>query len=493
MATQWMKEKMRDAKAKIHSYPEVKQRAKNASNSDPWGPSMAQKQEVAADAATDDESLALVLRALWKRVNEEDGAYWMHIVKALELFEYMLIMGVRGVKVSILKHRPLLHQLLCYNLSTESEAEKRFDTNQKVISKAQRMLTLLDDNALVQQEQEKILRTAQRAGQRPPTIYGGAMFVSDDDDAAVFRSELQASRDHTSGLGGQGGGMASVPRGIKREILSVEICPLCSKFVLMYEGTTPDLAMSEHIDTGCKDPDLSGLPSNHPVRVMINEATVTAHRGTPPPQQQKSVAMPAPTAVTAATQPPPAATKNHVGGFNTAVNANSSGNMTNLFDVEPISTISPPQTNKHVSSNGGASSVPDLFGGNPTTSNPQNNSNSMLDIFGSAPSSSNTTVANHQQSSQQPSQGGAANLMDDLFAAGPASSNNSSISQNQNNMQKQGDQIDFFSANTNMNQKSSVTNSTKTAASYTTNGTENSGNDAMDKMLMNLNNFQLKN
>ena len=149
-AAQKIKDLTRSARAAIHSYPEVKKKAKDATNSDNWGPTDPQKQELTEFASEDHESRALIMRALWKRIGDE-SQYWQHPFKAMDVFEYFLLNDVPAMREEIRQHRNLIEDLTQYSCAKDSDPAMRANLNQRVRVKAQRMLQLLEDDELLEE------------------------------------------------------------------------------------------------------------------------------------------------------------------------------------------------------------------------------------------------------------------------------------------------------------------------------------------------------
>lgn len=173
MASQWLKEFARGAKATVHRYPAIKERTKDATNSDPWGPTDAQKRELAT-AAYDDENRALIYRALFKRLTETSDITH-HVWKALDLLEFFLLMDVPNIMQELRTHGDLVFRLREYCYAKLPDAEKQAAANLRIRHKAQRLLDLMNEPELLEEEREKVFRIATRCeggadANKTPTI-----------------------------------------------------------------------------------------------------------------------------------------------------------------------------------------------------------------------------------------------------------------------------------------------------------------------------------
>jgi hypothetical protein len=160
----------REVREKVHSYPESKTKAKEATNSDVWGPTDDQKNELAQLAIAHHENRALIFRALWKRV-EDDSPYWMHVSKGLSVIEYLLLQDVPDALTQINEHRRRLEDLRQnYKSATDNDPMKRDILNENVRAKAARLLMLAESPEKVVEEAAKLRATAARMSSRDSSI-----------------------------------------------------------------------------------------------------------------------------------------------------------------------------------------------------------------------------------------------------------------------------------------------------------------------------------
>lgn len=189
-AHQTVRDVRRSMRAAVHSYPEAKEKAKQATNSDNWGPTFEQKQELVTICCNQREDRELVFRALWKRAHD-DSDYWMHVYKALDVFEHLLIMDVPEIRASLAQHDRRLSDLLTYDKAEHNDPVRRSSLNDNVRAKAKRITTLLDDASLLETERQRILLIQQKMS--------GQSVSSANAAASAPRSESPATRTQTSG------------------------------------------------------------------------------------------------------------------------------------------------------------------------------------------------------------------------------------------------------------------------------------------------------
>jgi hypothetical protein len=134
----------RAAKFAVHRYPEIKAKAKDATNTDSWGPTSKQK-ELLSDASYDEEDRALVMRALWKRITKAEKP--IHVTKSLDVLEYLVIHGPSAILSEMREKR-----------ATILGAAHHEGANRRV----ERLLDLVDNPSLVMAEREKAERLRMR-------------------------------------------------------------------------------------------------------------------------------------------------------------------------------------------------------------------------------------------------------------------------------------------------------------------------------------------
>ena len=183
MADQKVKDWRRQARSVIHRYPEIKQKTKDATNSDTWGPTDAQKQEI-AQASFNDEDRALIMKALWKRISDT-SEYWQHVYKALDVLEYLLLVDSPGIVNELRFHDQMLSHLVHYNHAKGEDSKETEALNDKVRIKSKRLLNLVANAELLSTEREKLRLIMERLGggnnmvmpprQSPPTSRSGSV------------------------------------------------------------------------------------------------------------------------------------------------------------------------------------------------------------------------------------------------------------------------------------------------------------------------------
>lgn len=152
----------RDIRASVHSYPEAKAKAKEATNSDAWGPSDEQKMELVALATAHHENRNFIYKAVWKRVHD-DTPYWMHVHKGLSVLEYFIIFDVPEIHAQLAEHAArLTHLSVSYANATHVDPVKARDLNAGVQRKAARLLELMASPELVAEEATRMKMAALR-------------------------------------------------------------------------------------------------------------------------------------------------------------------------------------------------------------------------------------------------------------------------------------------------------------------------------------------
>eukprot|EP01059_Diplonema_ambulator_P011329 TRINITY_DN2127_c1_g1_i1.p1 TRINITY_DN2127_c1_g1~~TRINITY_DN2127_c1_g1_i1.p1 ORF type:complete len:573 (+),score=98.00 TRINITY_DN2127_c1_g1_i1:47-1720(+) len=146
----------REAWWKIVGHSDVKKATKDASNSDPWGPSVEQLKGLAA-ACYVSEDRAEVMHNLWKRIENGKPKNWRKIAKALVCLEYVMLHGPEDV---VLEIRSGLYRLK--PLKNFKCVDDKVDNGETVRYKVTNLLDLVQNDETVKQARESAKRTAQR-------------------------------------------------------------------------------------------------------------------------------------------------------------------------------------------------------------------------------------------------------------------------------------------------------------------------------------------
>eukprot|EP01002_Notosolenus_urceolatus_P000527 NODE_1128_length_1564_cov_12.046205_g931_i0.p1 GENE.NODE_1128_length_1564_cov_12.046205_g931_i0~~NODE_1128_length_1564_cov_12.046205_g931_i0.p1 ORF type:complete len:481 (+),score=65.40 NODE_1128_length_1564_cov_12.046205_g931_i0:73-1515(+) len=136
------KKKLYAAKAAIYNYPEIKTKVKVATNTDPWGPTTQQMQEI-CNASFNYEDKRLIMRALFKRLTLSDPKDWRHILKALTVIEFLLINGPDSIVTDVnsaLFPIKALHEF-------KHEDEKGRDQGAPISLKSRRIVELVSNSS----------------------------------------------------------------------------------------------------------------------------------------------------------------------------------------------------------------------------------------------------------------------------------------------------------------------------------------------------------
>lgn len=160
MALQLWKDIRRAAAATAYRYPDVKVKAKDATNTDPWGPTDQQKLEL-AHACLHPEDRAIVMKALWKRCSE-GREFWIQVIKALDVFEFFLLVDNADLERDIRMAEGHFAALLDYNAAKNEDLKKQEESNEKVRAKARKVMLLLHDPEHLVEERDKLRRIQAR-------------------------------------------------------------------------------------------------------------------------------------------------------------------------------------------------------------------------------------------------------------------------------------------------------------------------------------------
>ena len=104
MISMWkMREMVDKATNLVMNYTETEAKVREATNDDPWGPSGAQMQEIAAYTFTY-EAFPEVMGMLWKRMLQDNRSNWRRTYKSLLLLDYLVKNGSERVVTNAREH-----------------------------------------------------------------------------------------------------------------------------------------------------------------------------------------------------------------------------------------------------------------------------------------------------------------------------------------------------------------------------------------------------
>ena len=244
----------REVRAAVLSYPEAKQKAKDATSSDAWGPSDEQKDELVKMARDSTEARGLIYRALWKRANDE-SAYWIHVAKALTVFEWFLIRGVPDIRAQLEENREHIAAIATsYKHAEADDAMRKKALDENVRAKAKRLLHLVDNREVLAEETERVRIAAAR-------VKGG---VSSDHAVTPTTAEPPAApATRSSGVSPEPGAAAAAAMSVS---VSPQRTPRASAVATPGAGNSPQANAQVHV-TRMED--------------VMKAATPTASQGTP--------------------------------------------------------------------------------------------------------------------------------------------------------------------------------------------------------------------
>eukprot|EP01006_Ploeotia_vitrea_P023855 TRINITY_DN56528_c0_g2_i1.p1 TRINITY_DN56528_c0_g2~~TRINITY_DN56528_c0_g2_i1.p1 ORF type:complete len:548 (-),score=123.54 TRINITY_DN56528_c0_g2_i1:663-2306(-) len=145
------KKKFYNLKATVKRYPEIKTKVKVATNLDQWGPTQQQMQEI-CDACYHYEDKRLVMRALWKRITNSSTKEWLHIYKALTIFDHLLLHGPEFAIVEEIKEQQYALKTL-HDFQAVDERGK--DNGLAIREKSRRIIDLVTNASMLAEEREK--------------------------------------------------------------------------------------------------------------------------------------------------------------------------------------------------------------------------------------------------------------------------------------------------------------------------------------------------
>eukprot|EP00760_Papus_ankaliazontas_P003490 PhM_4_TR11617/c1_g1_i1/m.9786/K12471/EPN; epsin len=136
----------------VHRYPEIKVKAKDATNTDSWGPSTEQK-NILSDACYDDADREIVLRALLKRIRKAEKP--IHVSKALDCLCHIVTYGPFQAYEEIKKNRSIIVNLSLVTPAA-STSPSSSGSHQSVINmRMERLLELLDNPHMIEEARER--------------------------------------------------------------------------------------------------------------------------------------------------------------------------------------------------------------------------------------------------------------------------------------------------------------------------------------------------
>eukprot|EP01063_Lacrimia_lanifica_P029081 TRINITY_DN437_c0_g2_i1.p1 TRINITY_DN437_c0_g2~~TRINITY_DN437_c0_g2_i1.p1 ORF type:complete len:511 (+),score=154.20 TRINITY_DN437_c0_g2_i1:66-1598(+) len=149
--------KKREAWWSLVGHSDVKKATKDATNSDAWGPTVAQlKGLTAACYVTEDR--AEVMHNLWKRIDEREAKKWTKVAKTLVVLEYVSLHGPEDVVTELRSGAFRLRELRKFEF-VDSTGE---DKGESVRQKAENLLALIKDDRKFKEARERAKRTSER-------------------------------------------------------------------------------------------------------------------------------------------------------------------------------------------------------------------------------------------------------------------------------------------------------------------------------------------
>lgn len=151
MISMWKVREMVDkATNLVMNYTETEAKVREATNDDPWGPSGAQMQEIAAVTFTY-EQFPEVMGMLWKRMLQDNRTNWRRTYKSLLLLDYLLKNGSERVVTSAREHVYDLRSMENYAFVDENGKDQGVNIRHKVVD----MIDFIQDDDRLRDERKK--------------------------------------------------------------------------------------------------------------------------------------------------------------------------------------------------------------------------------------------------------------------------------------------------------------------------------------------------
>ena len=146
MALYELNKKWKDIRATVLQMTPMEIKVRECTSNDSWGAKVSDKQEIAEATHNDYEEYKVIMATLWKRM-ADNGKNWRHVLKALQLLEFLLAHGSERVvdeaKDSIYTIRTLRN--------FQYVDEKGKDQGQQIRDAAKKMIQLLQDEKQIQE------------------------------------------------------------------------------------------------------------------------------------------------------------------------------------------------------------------------------------------------------------------------------------------------------------------------------------------------------
>ncbi|XP_074580909.1 clathrin interactor EPSIN 1-like [Curcuma longa] len=139
----------REVNLKVLKIPEIEQKVFDATNDEPWGPSVTALSEI-AKATKKLSDCPLVMYVLWTRLTDT-GPNWRHVYKALTVIEYLVANGSESALDDILAHISWISAISEF----EYVEPKGKDVGINVRIKVETILALLNDREKIQAIRDK--------------------------------------------------------------------------------------------------------------------------------------------------------------------------------------------------------------------------------------------------------------------------------------------------------------------------------------------------
>jgi len=151
MVSMWKVRELVDKATNIvMNYTETEAKVREATNDDPWGPSGAQMQEIAAFTFAY-EAFPEAVGMLWKRMLQDNKQNWRRVYKSLLLLDYLLKNGSERVVTSAREHIYDLRGLENFSFVDENGKDQGINIRHKVTD----MLEFIQDDDRLREERKK--------------------------------------------------------------------------------------------------------------------------------------------------------------------------------------------------------------------------------------------------------------------------------------------------------------------------------------------------
>ncbi|ESN96150.1 hypothetical protein HELRODRAFT_107328 [Helobdella robusta] len=177
----------RTIKNVVKNYTPAEVKVREATSNDPWGPATTLLNEI-AELTHSSIALPEIMNMIWKRISDQ-GKNWRHVLKALNLLEYLSKVGAHQVAENCKSH---IHTLQL--LGEFQHFEEGKDYGASIREKSKQFVSLLRDNERFKNERSKALAAKERLAQS-----SGLGVARSTSNAPQLSSEFEAVRPSSFG------------------------------------------------------------------------------------------------------------------------------------------------------------------------------------------------------------------------------------------------------------------------------------------------------